>query len=153
MTFAIKEIQNKYVSGNAFTDFKLSDVQVKFDDSIIEDKNAIQERDRADVQAGLMSEVEYRMKHYGKTEEEAKADIVKFFLYKELDKYIGALQAGTITPKEFVVRCYGEENAEIENYILAALEESKNNNPLDFFEETNSDTSKDDKTIEDEEQQ
>jgi hypothetical protein len=153
MTFAIKEIQNKYVVGNAFTDFKLSDVKVKFDDSIIEDKNAIQERDRADVQAGLMSEVEYRMKHYGKTEEEAKADIVKFFLYKELDKYIGALQSGTITPKEFVVRCYGEENAEIENYILAALEESKNNNPLDFFDETNSDTSKDDETIEDEEQQ
>ena len=153
MTFAIKEIQNKYVSGNAFTDFKLSDVQVKFDDSIIEDKNAIQERDRTDVQAGLMSEVEYRMKHYGKTEEEAKADIVKFFLYKELDKYIGALQAGTITPKEFVIRCYGAEDAKIENYILAALEESKNNNPLDFFEETQKDNPEDDETIEDEEQQ
>ena len=51
----------------------------------------------------LMS-VEYRMKHYGKSEEDAKADIFNFFLYKELDKYINSLQSGVITPKEFVIK-------------------------------------------------
>ena len=154
MVLAIKEIHNSYNLGNAkFTDFLKSEININFDDSVIEDKNAIQERDRQDVQAGLMSEVEYRMKHYGKSEEDAKADIFNFFLYKELDKYINSLQNGVITPKEFVIKCYGKEDSEIEKYITEKLEETKNNNPLDFFEETQKDNPEDDETIEDEEQQ
>ncbi len=149
MIYAIKEIHNTYIKGQQFSDFKESDITINFDDSVIEDKNAIQERDRADVQAGLMSEIEYRMKHYGKSEDEAKADIVRFFLYKELNKYINALQQGVITPKEFIVRCYGEENAELEQYIIQKLEEANNNNPMDFFEETQ--TNNNDETITDEE--
>lgn len=152
MVMAIKEINNTYINGSQFTDFKISDIIINFDDSVIEDKNAIQERDRADVQAGLMSEVEYRMKHYGKSEEEAKQDVFNLFLYKEIDKYINALQQGAITPKEFVLRCYGKEDTEIINYITEKLEETKNNNPLDFFDETKKDKTTDDETVEDETQ-
>ncbi len=47
-------------------------IRVQFDDSIIEDKTAERERDRQDVAAGLMAKWEYRVKHYGETEDEAK---------------------------------------------------------------------------------
>jgi A118 family predicted phage portal protein len=139
LVLAIKDINNKYTLNEQFTDFKLKDIIINFDDSVIEDKNAIQERDRQDVQAGLMSEVEYRMKHYGKSEEEAKEDLIKFFLYKEIEKYVNALQQGVITPKEFVIRVYGEENNDLIAYITEQLESSKQVNPLTLFDETNQD--------------
>ena len=79
---------------------------------------------------------------YGKSEEEAKQDVYNLFLYKEIEKYINALQSGAITPKEFVLRCYGKEDNELINYITQKLEEGSNNNPMDFFEETQKDINK-----------
>ena len=65
---------------NAFTQVKFnnilrSEIRVIFDDSIFEDKESVKESDRKDVSLGALSLVEYRMKHYGETEEEAKAKI------------------------------------------------------------------------------
>lgn len=51
------------------TDF---DVNIDFDDSIIQDTDAEQNRDRQDVLDGLMSKVEYRQKWYGETAEQAE---------------------------------------------------------------------------------
>lgn len=42
-----------------------------FNDSILTDEEAERTRDRTDVSMGVMSLVEYRMKWYGETEEEA----------------------------------------------------------------------------------
>ncbi len=47
-------------------------VSVLFDDSIIEDRTAEQKRDMELVSMGLMLDWEFRMKHYGETEEIAK---------------------------------------------------------------------------------
>ena len=47
-------------------------ITVTFDDSIIQDTDALRERDRADVAAGLMQAWEYRSKWYGETEEQAR---------------------------------------------------------------------------------
>ena len=56
--------------------FKLEqDIQVKFDDSIIEDKSAERNMDKLDVNLGVMSKLEYRMKWYAETEEKAKQAI------------------------------------------------------------------------------
>lgn len=52
-----------------------SDITIKFDDSIIEDKNAERESDRKDVAMGAMKLEEYRAKWYGETETEAKGNI------------------------------------------------------------------------------
>ena len=134
MTFAIKEIVNNYVPKYKLSDFKYSDINVMFDDSIIEDKGAIQERDRLDVQAGLMSRVEYRMKHYGQNKEDAEEDIRDYFLYDALDKYTNALQNGVITPEEFVEKVYGEEKPDIVEYIKENLKKDSMN-PLELFEE------------------
>ena len=58
-----------------FSEVLRSDIKVLFDDSIFEDKESLKESDRKDVQLGALSLVEYRMRHYGETEEEAKAKI------------------------------------------------------------------------------
>ena len=49
-----------------------SEITIKFDDSIIEDKETERNRDRQDVSMGVMSHAEYRAKWYGETLEEAE---------------------------------------------------------------------------------
>jgi A118 family predicted phage portal protein len=51
------------------------DMVVQFDDSIIEDKNAESSRAMMEVNAGLISKVEYRMKIFGETKEIAEKSI------------------------------------------------------------------------------
>ena len=67
---------------NEFTDreFKFdlnANIEVKFDDSIIEDKETMKMTDRQDVNMGVMSKVEYRMKWYNEDEETAKEKMAK----------------------------------------------------------------------------
>lgn len=54
-----------------------AEIAIDFDDSIIEDKDSERTSDRADVAMGAMSLVEYRMKWYGETEEQAKKKVVE----------------------------------------------------------------------------
>lgn len=56
-------------------------IEVKFDDSIIQDKNTEKEQDRLDVQLGAMSLVEYRSKWYNEDEETAEAKIMDMSKY------------------------------------------------------------------------
>ena len=67
---------------NNFTDdsFKFdleANIEVKFDDSIIEDKETMKMTDRQDVNMGVMSKVEYRMKWYNEDEATAKQKLVE----------------------------------------------------------------------------
>ena len=60
------------VHGHALPDVR-GRVRVVFDDSIIEDTEALRRRDREEVSAGLMKPWEYRMKWRAEAEETAKA--------------------------------------------------------------------------------
>lgn len=51
------------------------EVAYKWDDSILIDKDAERQQDLLEVNAGLMSKLEYRMKWYGETEEQAKQSL------------------------------------------------------------------------------
>jgi hypothetical protein len=51
------------------------EIAYKWDDSIIVDKDAERQVDLIDVEKGLMSRVEYRMKWFGETEAQAKASL------------------------------------------------------------------------------
>lgn len=53
-----------------------AEIAIDFDDSIIEDKSAERRQDMSDMAAGVMTKVEYRMKWYGETEEEAAKHII-----------------------------------------------------------------------------
>lgn len=67
---------------NNFTNKKFkfdldANIEVKFDDSIIEDKETMKMTDRQDVNMGVMSKVEYRMKWYNEDEETAKQKLAE----------------------------------------------------------------------------
>lgn len=53
------------------------EIAISFDDSIIDDANADRQRDLQDVRDGIMSKVEYRMKWYGDTEQDARKAIAE----------------------------------------------------------------------------
>lgn len=68
-----------YIS-NEYTDFGTkfdldANIEVKFDDSIIEDKASEKENDRRDVSLGVMSKAEFRSKWYNEDLDTAKANI------------------------------------------------------------------------------
>lgn len=73
---ALMYIHNEF-SGDSFK-FNLEDnLEVKFDDSIIEDKETQKMADRQDVNMNVMSKVDYRMKWYNEDEETAKKKIAE----------------------------------------------------------------------------
>ncbi len=110
---------------NDFTNDKIAETKeivVQFDDSIIEDKGAEIERDRADVSSGVMSIEEYRMRHYGESEDEAKKNVP---LETRINKYLPALTQGAMSPKQFMDIVYlGEYTPEdlkyVEEYVKAS---------------------------------
>lgn len=53
----------------------LAEITIKFDDSIVVDESAERTQDMIDVQAGIMSKVEYRMKWYNEDEKTASQKI------------------------------------------------------------------------------
>lgn len=53
----------------------LAEITVKFDDSIIQDESTERTQDLVDVNAGIMSKVEYRMKWYNEDEKTARKKI------------------------------------------------------------------------------
>lgn len=72
----LKAVDNCPYSG---VNFNADSISIVFDDSIIEDKAAEKNQDIVEINAGLKSKVEYRMKWYGESEEEAKKSV------KEID--------------------------------------------------------------------
>ena len=54
---------------------EIKDINIDFDDSIIEDKQSERQTDKGDLAIGAMTLLDYRMKWYGETENEAKKHI------------------------------------------------------------------------------
>lgn len=107
-------------ANNTFTNneqIKLGDkeeIEVIFDDSIIEDKTSEKTSDRTDLQNGIMSMVEYRMKWYGEDEKTARETVYKengnVELAKRIQALTPALQTGTIPAKLFIKYAYTKED-------------------------------------------
>lgn len=73
---ALMYIHNNF-NGDAFKFDLNANIEVKFDDSIIEDKETMKMTDRQDVNMGVMSKVEYRMKWYNEDELTAKQKLAE----------------------------------------------------------------------------
>ena len=106
-------IRSIMFASTSFTNLKFSkidQVEIHFDDSIIEDKNTEKDADRKDMEAGIMSKLEFRMKWYGEDEETAKKNMEKSFgdpeLLSRINAYGSALAMGTISTEEFVNQVY-----------------------------------------------
>lgn len=72
MCKALIEIINKYTPDNINQN---TAIKVKFDDSIIEDKESEKASDRLDLQNGIISRAEYRAKYYGEDLKVAEQNI------------------------------------------------------------------------------
>ena len=128
---------------NTFTDEPLGEldnkeVTIKFDDSIIEDKETEITRDRADVALGVLSKVEYRQKWYGEDEKTAEENIRKYSFDKVIADFTPALTQGTITPEKFVEKVYNfqpntEEYNNIVNYIKEFIASNQQPDLTDFY--------------------
>jgi A118 family predicted phage portal protein len=73
---ALMYIHNNFTNSQFKFDLD-GNIEVKFDDSIIEDKETMKMTDRQDVSMGVMSKVEYRMKWYNEDEETAKKKLAE----------------------------------------------------------------------------
>ena len=100
-------------AANNYTDIKFErpdEIVIQFDDSVIEDKTTEKDNDRKDVESGIMSKLEFRMKWYGEDEETAKQNLVKAFgdtdLASRINSFSQALYSNAITYEEYVKNVY-----------------------------------------------
>lgn len=111
----MREIISAYVYAKKIIDgysiqYDPDELVIRFDDSIIQDKDAELVNDRQDVSAGIMSKAEFRAKYYGETLEEAQKYINTQFgdeaLVSRLNAFSGHVLSGTITVEAFVDNVY-----------------------------------------------
>lgn len=130
ITKAVIYASNMFTN-NPIDDVDDNEIRIKFDDSIIEDKDSEMRRDREDMVAGVMSKVEYRMKWYGEDEDTAKKKVADYFLYDMIGKYSPALATGAMTPEQFVEKVYPDAPNK-EEIIAYIMEFTKSANVLDM---------------------
>jgi hypothetical protein len=126
-------------AANDFTQYQFGEIpndeiRILFDDSIFEDKGAEMDRDRLDVQAGIMSVPEYREKWYGEDEDTAKDKYQEYFLHQIIDSYLNALTTGAMTPTQYVEVVFPD--APNKDEIIAYIEDfiGKSSEPtMDFL--------------------
>lgn len=116
-------------ASNEFTTTKFSDadsVEVHFDDSIIEDKTTEKENDRKDVDSGIMSKLQFRMKWYGEDEETAKKMLKDAFgdtnLTSKISAYAPLLASGGMSVEEYVNQVYDYLSDEDKAKMVEALQ-------------------------------
>ena len=65
-------LYNEVIEANTFSEEDIKTLDVRFDDSIIEDTESQKTSDRIDVDKGIMSRIEYRVKWYGEDEKDSE---------------------------------------------------------------------------------
>lgn len=117
-------------ASNEFTDNKFAnpeEVVIQFDDSIIEDKTTEKDNDRKDVEGGIMSKLEFRMKWFGEDEDTAKKALKEAFgdtdLLSRINAFSPALAQGAITYEEYVEQVYPDKSEQEKTQIAEELKE------------------------------
>ena len=138
MVLALVYLNNTFTSKPQINIDKPTDIEVHFDDSIIEDTEAQKLSDRQDVTNGVMSKVEYRVKYYGEDEKTAIENLLKFnvdVITSKAEQLTTMLNDGYITPTAFVKLVYSPYGEFIPDYneaeMIAKVEDSvANNKPM-----------------------
>ena len=117
-------------ASNEYTDIKFQNpdqVEIQFDDSIIEDKSTEKDNDRKDIESGIMSKLEFRMKWYGEDEDTARKQLKAAFgdtdLASRIATFAPALAQGAITYDEFVEQVYPDKSTEERAAMVEELKE------------------------------
>lgn len=134
MIKAIAFLNDNYTTNPQIGSFKDSDVQITFDDNIMEDTDSKKKNDQLEVQQGIMSLAEYRAEWYGED-----LDSAKVFLQENamlITKYQDAVLAGVMLPETFIDIVYGE-NYKFKNELIDYIKEKTTASPvMDFGDET-----------------
>lgn len=135
MVLALVYLNNTFTSKPQINIEQPTDIEIHFDDSIIEDTEAQKLSDRQDVTNGVMSKVEYRVKYYGEDEETAIENLMKFnvdLITSKAEQLTTMLNDGYITPTAFVKLVYSPYEKFIPDYneaeMIAKVEDSVTNN-------------------------
>ena len=121
LSIAIIEASNNFTNSK-IKETSLDDINIIFDDSIIEDTETLMTKDKMLVNDKIMSPIEFRVKWLGESEETATENYRKYFKYDIINKYLPALQSGAMTVKQFVLEVEGKEDADMEAYITENLD-------------------------------
>ena len=134
MVDSIAYLNNEFTSQPQLK-YNEDQITIVFDDSIIEDKQTEKNADRNDVQAGLLSPVEYRMKYYGEDEDEALKNLIKFnvnVFTSKATELLPLLQDGVIDAETFVELAYNGIEKVIPDFnkddFVKQVEENLNKN-------------------------
>ncbi len=130
---AIAYINNEFTNKPKIEIKSINDIQVLYDDNIVEDTASKKAADLQEVQAGVMSIAEFRAAWYDQSEEDA----IKFVQENGLllDKYILALQSYVITPEIFVDLVFGE-NCKNKKALIDYIQEHYGTKPEEQKEES-----------------
>ena len=113
---AIIYCNNTFTSNETITLGEKEDPEIIFDDSIIEDKSTEKDNDRKDLDAGVMTKVEYRMKWYAEDEKEAEKNFLSEDIASRSTKLLPLLTENAITLKAFIQLAYGDEGIKLCGY-------------------------------------
>lgn len=119
MVLAIAYMNNEFTTNPAINVDKLIDIQITYDDNIVEDTASKQAQDLQEVNAGIMSLAEFRAEWY-----DEDIDTATKFLQENgmlINTYLPALQAGAMTPEKFCELVYGNADAATIEYIKLNL--------------------------------
>lgn len=119
MVLAIAYVNNTFTNKPNITIEKMLDINVVFDDNIVEDKATKQAQDIQEVNSGIMSVAEYRAEWYDETIEEATKYLQENAML--VDKYLPALQAGAMTVEKFCELVYGNTDSATIEYIKESM--------------------------------
>lgn len=139
LVMAIAHVNNEFTNGPKIEIKKKSDIQVVYDDNIVEDTASKKQAELSEVQAGVMSIAEFRSHWYDEDYDSALKFIQENGML--LDKYTLALQSKVITPEMFVELCFGENykhKQELIDYITKNLEAQQMPGMTGFEDETES---------------
>lgn len=123
LVMAIAHMNNEFTTSKKKIEIgSKTDIQVVYDDNIVEDTATKKQNELAEVNAGVMSIAEFRSHWYDEDYDSALKFVQENGLL--LDKYILALQSFVITPEMFVEIVFGENykhKAELVAYIKEHL--------------------------------
>lgn len=132
---SIKEVIAAVCEASRYTEDKISkiypynEINIAFDDSIVEDKVSEKENARKEVASNILSKVEYRVDYYGEDEETARKNLLlnPEYVANIINNLLPAVQNGVLTIERFVELVYGENisnKQEIIDTITAKLKEA-----------------------------
>ncbi len=132
MLLAVKYINNEFTN-NSQLNFSESDIEIVYDDNIVEDTDSKKKQELSEVQNGVMSLAEYRSHWYDENYDNALEFLQSNAML--INNYLGALQAGAITPDKFVTLVYGPNVEDREALILYIEEHMQSMSAVNDFED------------------